>query len=228
MKETDLYPAIRDHLAADGFDVYAEVKGCDVVAQKADRIVIVELKTSMNLTLVRQAVERQALTHDVYVGIPEPRRVTRSVRATEQILKRLGLGLLTVADSPLRKVAHRKFEPDHDGRINTRRKNQLLKELAGRTIDPNVGGSTGTTLYTAYRETAYALAWMIAEHGEPARVRDLKSAAGTKTQSILYRNHYGWFERVATGTYDLTEEGRKALAEYPDLSVLAERQLKRD
>lgn len=228
MIETDLYPPVRDLLISQDYSVYAEVKSCDVVAQKPEHLLIVELKTALNLTLVRQAVQRQKITHCVYVGIPEPKRRLKSVRESEQILKRLGLGLITVSQSPLRRSAAVQFEPDFEGRINARLRQRLEKELAGRTIDTNVGGSTGTKIYTAYRETAFTLAWMIADCGQPMRVKDLKPAAGTKTQAILYRNHYGWFDRIGQGTYDLTDTGRSALDEYPDLAVLAKRALGAD
>jgi hypothetical protein len=29
-------------------------------------------------------------------------------------------------------------------------------------------------------------------------------------------NHYGWFDRVARGVFDLTPAGRKGLADYGD------------
>ena len=29
-------------------------------------------------------------------------------------------------------------------------------------------------------------------------------------------NHYGWFERLSLGIYDLTPEGKKALLSYAD------------
>ena len=219
MKETDLYDPVRNCLTEQGYAVYAEVKHCDVVAVREDSLVVVELKTSLNLSLLTQAVDRQRVTDEVYLAIPHPRRINKSFRDRESILKRLGLGLITIQESPLRTVATVRFAPDHQGRINTRRRNAVLKEISGRSIDPNQGGSTGVRVYTAYRETAVVLA-MLLEASGPSRVGELRPMGGDKTQSILYTNHYGWFERVARGTYALTAEGRSALQEYSDLRAL--------
>ena len=38
-----------------------------------------------------------------------------------------------------------------------------------------------------------------------------------KTQSILYDDVYGWFERIDRGVYALGEDGRAALAEFADV-----------
>jgi hypothetical protein len=54
-------------------------------------------------------------------------------------------------------------------------------------------------------------------HGaaSPAQLRAMNT--GPKTQSILYNDVYGWFERVGHGLYALRPEGRAALREHPDL-----------
>ncbi|SIG41796.1 Uncharacterized conserved protein [Mycobacteroides abscessus subsp. abscessus] len=41
---------------------------------------------------------------------------------------------------------------------------------------------------------------------------------GDKTQSILHKNYYSWFERISRGTYSLTEKGRKELESHPDVA----------
>ena len=44
MKETDLYPPVKRFLEAQGYEVKAEVRGCDVTAVRGDEApVIVEL-----------------------------------------------------------------------------------------------------------------------------------------------------------------------------------------
>jgi hypothetical protein len=44
----------------------------------------------------------------------------------------------------------------------------------------------------------------------PRRPRDLRPEA-PRAASILYRNVYGWFERVDRGLYALTPSGQEAL-----------------
>ena len=69
-KETDLYEPVRAFLEEEGYQVQAEVKGCDIAAVKDGQMVIVELKKAFNLKLVYQGMERQSLTEHVFVAIP--------------------------------------------------------------------------------------------------------------------------------------------------------------
>jgi hypothetical protein len=61
------------------------------------------------------------------------------------------------------------------------------------------------------------IACCLDRHGtlSPRALRAL--GTGPKTQAILHRNVYGWFERQGRGLYALTPQGRAALADYPDL-----------
>jgi hypothetical protein len=70
-----------------------------------------------------------------------------------------------------------------------------------------VGGSTKTTLMTAYRENAILIACCLAKLGpsSPKILRNL--GTGAKTTSILSANHYGWFQRIEKGVYELTDQG---------------------
>src|SRR4029434_6958530 len=94
--ETDLYPAVKAFLEAQGYDVKAEVRGCDVVGTRGDEPpVIVELKLSFGLPLVLQGVDRLALTERVYLAVSRSRgrRARRAPvprRAVRERLRRLG------------------------------------------------------------------------------------------------------------------------------------------
>ena len=68
--ETDLYPPIKTMLEQQGFVVKGEIKQCDVMALRDEQMLVVELKTTLNLTLILQAVERLALTEFVYIAVP--------------------------------------------------------------------------------------------------------------------------------------------------------------
>ena len=73
MQETDLYQPVKDFFEAEGYEVKAEINGCDVVAIKDDApTVIVELKTTFSLELVLQGIDRQKLSDDVYLAVPKP------------------------------------------------------------------------------------------------------------------------------------------------------------
>ena len=221
-----MFEPVRDHFEAMGFTVAAEVNHCDVVALRDDELIIVELKRSLNMTLLTQAVNRQSLTRQVYIAIPEPTSLGKQYRARKQVVKRLGLGLITVYRSPLRYAANVRLEPAWQGRINKPRRARLLKELQGRSLQRNTGGSTRTPVYTAYRETAVTLANLLLING-PGRVSELRKLTGDKTQSILARNIYGWFVRESRGIYNLTSAGREEIADYPELNILARHLLDR-
>ena len=67
-KETDLYEPIRAFLEEEGYQVQAEVKHCDIAAEKDGRLVVVELKRAFGLKLVYQGLERQSLTDEVFAA----------------------------------------------------------------------------------------------------------------------------------------------------------------
>ena len=105
-------------------------------------------------------------------------------------------------------LVSKQFDPlPYQGKKNTKSRRALLIEVADRSGDFNVGGSTKTTLMTAYRENAILIACCIAKLGpsSPKSLRNL--GTGDKTTSILSANHYGWFQRVEKGVYDLSDQG---------------------
>ena len=76
MRETDLYAPVKRHLELQGYEVKAEVRGCDVVAVRGVEVpLIVELKLGLTLQLLYQAVGRMAISEHVYIAIPRPKKV---------------------------------------------------------------------------------------------------------------------------------------------------------
>ena len=63
MRESDLYPAIKAYLQAQGYEVKAEVGACDVMAQRGQEPpLVVEIKLTFSLALVLQGIDRQDLS----------------------------------------------------------------------------------------------------------------------------------------------------------------------
>ena len=225
MTETDLYGPVKRFLEAQGFTVKGEIGPCDVVAVRGDEDqVVVELKERLNLALVLQAVDRLAISDTVYIAfrIGKGRSASWSSRKKQvtSLLRRLGLGLLTVSARgnvvPVLDPAPYRPKP------NARRRRRLLKEFAERVGDPETGGSSSRQRLTAYRQDALRCARELADTGvlkvSVLRERTEVSRAGT----ILRDNHYGWFDRVKTGHYDLSPKGRRDLATWSDaLDTLA-------
>jgi hypothetical protein len=198
--ETDLYLPVKRHLEAQGYTVKAEVKRCDVVAMRGEELpVIVELKQSLSLALLYQAVDRLAVADHVYIAVARPKRGV-TVDATK-LCRRLGLGLIVVTSAGSVEVL---ADPvPYAPRPSLRRRGLLLKEFHARSGDPNVGGSTRTPLMTAYRQDAIKCLEFLKAHG-PSRPRDVKSATKVdRAATILRSNVYAWFQKVERGVYAL-------------------------
>ncbi|MCD4829379.1 MAG: hypothetical protein K8R90_08160 [Candidatus Cloacimonetes bacterium] len=214
LPETALYAPVRDWLERAGWTVRAEVKNCDVAARKGDDLVVVELKRTVGIRLLEQALDRQRITPTVYVAVPRhalPKK-RRAVARLFRLLRRLELGLLSVDLSydPPRLEVH--FHPlSCKPRRQKRRRTAVIEEIAGRAANLNTGGSNSRKRFTAYRQEALHIACCLEKFGNlPPRVcRKLGTA--THTGRILITNHYGWFDRVDHGVYALNATGRTAL-----------------
>lgn len=213
--EQHLSGPVKTYLEEQGYVVRSEVNGCDLVARRGDDLIVVELKRSLRLDLLLQGIDRQRVVERVFLAIEAPRRRAQRWRRLLTLCKRLQFGLLTV--SYVQRVPRVQMEIDaplHGERLNSKRRTRLLKEFTGRSGDFNVGGSPGTPLVTVYREESLLIAAHLAEHG-PSRVGAVREATGIKgCGTILYRNVYGWFERISRGVYDITADGLEALREY--------------
>jgi hypothetical protein len=139
----------------------------------------------------------------------------------------LEIGLLLVEQGAMGMVVSKQFDPlPYQRKKNTRSRRALLTEVADRSGDYNVGGSTKRTLMTAYRENAILIACCLAKLGpsSPKSLRNL--GAGDKTTSILSANHYGWFQRVEKGVYELTDQGDFESRSFKQIYEQAEAYLK--
>lgn len=225
-REQDLYPPIKAFLEGQGYEVKGEIDRCDVVAVRGDEPpVIVELKQTLNFTLILQAVDRMSVSDDVYVAFRVGKKHSALWRSRRRsvigLLRRLGLGCLTVSTRD-------RVEPVLDPgpyrpRGSRRRQARMLKEFFERVGDPEAGGSATRKKLTAYRQDALRCLAHLADH-EVAKVSHIREQTGVvRTAVILQHNHYGWFERERRGHYKLTPAGEAAMAEWADaLDSLAE------
>lgn len=222
MKETDMYMPVKKIFESLGYKVQGEVNNIDVLAIKDDKIIIIELKTTFNLKLILQAIERQRITQDVYIAIPRPlfkKRLSKNIKEKEHLLRRLELGLIYVVTDVKIPYAQIVFDPKpfnlNRSRSN-KRKSLALKEISERTGDYNLGGSNGK-LITAYREKALTIVGLLKISGEMS-VKELREKSGNhKVQTLLANNYYKWFERVKKGTYRLSDAGQEAYEMYKNI-----------
>jgi len=215
MKESDLYLPLKRFLESQGYEVKGEVQDCDVLAVRGDEApVVVELKLSINLNVVMQAVERLSLTQRVYIGVPTE-RCTHSKRRRHvlKLLKMLGLGLVVIDPCHEKSAVSVLLDPgEYRPRTSKPRRERLLGEFMKRVGDPNLGGRERRTgIMTAYRQSALAIARFLQENG-PTKASDVAGALGEpKARSIMYRDVYGWFDRMSAGVYQLSPRGRQEL-----------------
>jgi hypothetical protein len=208
MKEIDMYKPLKKFLKEQGYTVHSEVESVDVMARKGDELLIVEMKTTFNLQLIYQLIERLKITDQVYAYIPLGKggRWPKWYKRMCALLKRLQCGLLTL-DQHTRKQVVLEFKPAaFTPRKNYTKKNLALKEFTGRSIDLNQGGSTRELLFTAYKEKAIRIAMYLFEQGASS-TRDIKKNLEIAAAvDILNKNYQGWFERASRGVYALTPE----------------------
>lgn len=223
--ESDLYEPVEQYFMHLGYEVHAEVNDCDVVATKDDELIIIELKQTINMALLIQATKRQRLTHDVYIAIPKPTYSLRSRRFRDlsHLLRRLEIGLLFVSfkkDLGSIEVIHepKVFSRARSMSQSSRRREQVWKEVNGRSQNNNVGGSHQVKIHTAYKENVIYIACCLAHFGpcSPKKLREI--GTGNKTASILQKNYDGWFKRIKHGVYGLTDLGRKQYRENESIS----------
>jgi len=222
--ETDLYKPVREYLEGLGYNVQGEVKGCDLTAIMGEELVVVELKTSFNLKLLSQAVKRQRAADSVYVAIPRPKGRARTAgwRDMCMLLRRLELGLITVAMGRDGEQVEVHFHPNTFDRIKSIRsskniRHNIIREAASRSGHYNTGGSNKKKLVTVYRERAVHVACCLMKFGplSPSQIKTL--GASPKTSNILQDNHYGWFTRVSRGVYELNDSAKEFMDGYPEL-----------
>jgi hypothetical protein len=215
--ETSLYGPVKRHLERLGFAVKGEVCGCDLVAIRGDEppiVVIGELKLSLSLDLVLQAVDRAAACDEVWLAVgPSARKRLRDPRV-RKLCRLLGFGLLGVSSSGDVEglVEPKPWKPRKD----KKRRARFIDEHRKRIGDPAPGGSTRQPIMTAYRQQALACAASLAEG--PRRTTELRAVV-PNAPTIVLRNWYGWFTRIERGLYELTPEGALALARWSPVAT---------
>ena len=216
MKEVDLYHPVKRLLESQGYAVKGEIGECDVLAVRTgDEPVVVELKLAFSLDVVLQAVNRLSISSLVYIGIPSTCKAFRKRRRhIVKLLRMLGIGLILVLCNSKRSRADVVIDPgQYQPRIHSGRRLKMLGEFQRRQGDPIPGGSgRRKVMMTAYRQRAIRIALFLREQG-PSKVAHIaKALEETDVRTTLYRNVYGWFDRLGDGIYALSPRGIHEIA----------------
>jgi len=221
--ETTLYLPVKAFLEAAGYVVKGEIGGCDLVGLcegETPVVVVCELKLSFNLELILQAVDRAAMSDEVWIAarMSAKGRGREADKRYRDLCRRLGIGMLGVSDAGEVSVIVSSVSPMP--RTNPKRRSRLVREHQRRRGDPAIGGSTRAPVMTAYRQRALICAAALQQG--LVRPRDMKALA-PDAGKILLGNVYGWFERRDKGVYNLTPAGEAALLRWPQsVSIVAE------
>lgn len=233
ISETDLYLPVKTLLIKNDFTVCSEIQHCDIAAMKDEQLIIVELKITLSINLLLQAVKRQKLTDYVFIAIPQSKMMsTKKWKDVSLLIKRLGLGLIVVYmnEEPYAEILIEPMLYDIiKSQKQTKKKRQrLITEFSGRSCDLNIGGSSKKKIMTVYKEQSLYIACCLQMLGplSPKKLRLLGSHPN-KTNSILSKNFNHWFYRVKTGIYDITEEGINAIALYQEITTSQKKRLKK-
>jgi len=210
--ETALYPPVKAYFEARGYAVKGEVGAADLMALKdGAEPLICELKITFSLTLLQQAIARQAITDEVYVAVPRwsGKAGWRAFKGNIGLCKRLGLGVLSVKLLDGTVQCHSTPSPFRPRKSKVKRA-ALVTEFTARAGDPTQGGTNGT-ITTAYRQDALRCAAHLAAHGIVKGADVARDTGVARATRIMADNHHGWFCRAARGLYALSEAGETAL-----------------
>ena len=223
-RETELYAPIKRYLENQDYEVKGEVGKVDGVAcRSGEAPVLIELKTAFSLTLFHQAIDRLTLSDSVYIAVPHKsgRAFTKALKRNKTLCRRLGIGLITVRLKDGFVSVHLDPGP-YQPRKSSTKKDRLLREFERRVGDPNTGGITRRPVITAYRQDALRCLHFLHANGPKKAAHVASETEVDKARRIMSDNHYGWFDRVKVGVYDVSPKGKAAIEDYCDeLSNLA-------
>jgi hypothetical protein len=216
-RETDLYEPVKRLLEKRGYTVKGEVKQCDVVAVRdGEEPVVVELKLSLNMSLLLQSVDRLALTELVYIAVPLQCAMLKTQRKrVRKLMRMLGLGLISVDTGSTGQTRVLLDPGPYKPRVDKKRQQRLLGEFERRVGDPNAGGADRRRgLMTAYRQRALRIATYLSCNGQTKASVVAGALEEPKARDILYNDVYGWFDGHGAGQYSLSPRGGTELSQW--------------
>ncbi|MCH5212560.1 MAG: hypothetical protein J1G06_06070 [Oscillospiraceae bacterium] len=229
MRESDLFTPVKNLFCGMGYKVNAEVLDCDITALKGDELIIIELKRTLSVTLLSQALERQKTGAKVYIAVPKPKKYSpRKFRDTLYVIKKLELGLIFVTlkdeSCSFAEIIHNpeQFKPV---RKNKKERTKIIEEINGRAIDNNIGGVTHRKIATAFTEKNIYAACVIERYGTSSP-KIIKEITGNDCGGLLRADYYGWFRKIEKGIYTITDKCRQDLKDYPELTEYYRKKLR--
>lgn len=216
MSETDLYQPILNLLLDHGYHIKAEINHIDIFGIKDNQTIAVEMKNTISLKLIYQAVDRLQIADQVYIAVPEQaiKSHKQQMKYLNLLLKKLNIGLISVSGDK----AYILYERDQLIKPPKRnvRQRKTLHEFNQRENHINIGGTKDKKV-TAYKEKVIRIAHML-EKMKKSSPNQLKAYTGINQTSEILRNNFdGWFEKIDRGIYQLSDKGQKEITYYRDV-----------
>lgn len=161
MKERDMFEPVKKLLQSLGFpDVYGEVGLIDVVGVNPTHTVAVEMKTSLNIKVIEQAMRSHRKSHFCYIAVPK----TKDYATWEKkaVFKKLELGLIYVDDKRAWVAIEPPKEPNKP-KYDARKDIQAHHEFT-------VGGSKAGDTLTGYKYTMMQVKELLGNTSEPVTI----------------------------------------------------------
>ncbi len=219
IKERDLSAPVKEWFEAQGYQVFGEVKHCDLVARKQTELIAIELKLGFSLALVYQGLRRQEHCHTVYlaVALNNGKSTIPKLNEVRRLCMRLKLGLIVVKFLKSKTKVELACKPDELIIKNRPAKRAaIIKEIDGRYAEFNSGGlPSSVRKMSAYRQRSLVLAWLLSSlDGGSSPSKLIERGGDSRAGLMLNANYYGWFDHPARGLYSLSVEGKQALLHY--------------
>ncbi len=130
-----------------------------------------------------------------------------------KLLRMLGLGLVVIDLGRESGSVEVLLDPgEYRPRKSKHRRERLLGEFMKRAGDPNLGGTEKRKgIMTAYRQRALAIARFLQKQGPTKASQIARALDEPKAGDIVYRNVYGWFDRLSLGVYGLSPRGKREI-----------------
>jgi hypothetical protein len=114
MKEIELYPAIHELFDTPSTEIFTEVPAFrrrpDIVLRQGNIITTIEMKTSLSIQLIEQAIYWIGKAHIVYIAVPARKRGEINV-STQKHLMDKGIGIILVNPDKNTAWIHTKAKP---------------------------------------------------------------------------------------------------------------------
>ena len=137
MRESDIFPPVRDWLKAQGYEVYVEKFDADVIGIKDFHIIVVELKPCLTMGLFNQLIVRASWANEVWGAVAsEPRMHVSQMRHR-------GFGLLCLHNGKLRIKAKARPQPWGWHRRRAYRFKKLIEDFTPAGPDAMAGIPSG-------------------------------------------------------------------------------------